>query len=239
VPWGTTNDDQILNDPTGTRRYWIIRIAQEADYKGIPTQRDRIWRTVLLWMDQGMTTWLNRKDDAQRKTLEAAAARGAAATFDDPWVGVLLAHTEEVLKAHRKQQQRKPGTPANGYMLFPKPAYVTRKEDDGSTTELLFLSNHELLNVLDIDKGRRSKGDAMRASAAMRQSVFAEQGWVAYRQSSNRGFVWMPDSEANPEQGSPTQVEGVTDPAAAGMPWYDWDLLPAATPGGKGGDALC
>ena len=232
VPWGTTNDDQLLNDPTGTRRYWIIRIAHEADYTGIPAQRDRIWRTVLLWMEQGLTTWLNRNDAQQRESLAAAAARGAIATFEDPWLATLLDYTEALIKAHR---MRGTGHVGYGGMGYVTPTTITHKGK-----ELLFVRAKDLLDALQIDKGRQDKGMAMRASAVMRHEAITQRGWQVHRTNTRRGFIWAPDTGSAVTTPAPlpvdveAQVTGVTGGEGHQMPWYDWDLLPTAAVDGGG-----
>lgn len=60
---GTTNESSFLNDPTGSRRFWVI----DADDHKIPVDwvkanRDNIWAVALYLYDQGTQWWLTPEE---------------------------------------------------------------------------------------------------------------------------------------------------------------------------------
>ena len=54
---GTTNDQAIPSDPSGSRRYVAIECGSEADWDHVPAHRDQLWAEALevyrLWVDEG------------------------------------------------------------------------------------------------------------------------------------------------------------------------------------------
>jgi Virulence-associated protein E len=224
VTWGTTNDQELLNDPTGVRRFWIMRVVNQVHWLEIGANRDRIWRTVQLWMDRGMRVWLDRNDAAQADTLKAAADRGEVATFDDPWVGVLLDHTNEVVKAYQSQLKGTHPT-AYGCAVGPRFEVVEVPTDDGGMVEGVFITNNDLLAALDIDKGKRGKGDSMKASTAMKHPAIAETGWQPYRRRYARGYLWCSEPPTGSDKSEPERSQRVVGSEGV-MPWSDWELVP-------------
>jgi hypothetical protein len=63
---GTTNDDQFLTDPTGTRRFWVVESQPIVDVSGILTVRDQLWAEACIAFAQGEEYWLDRTDEAAR-----------------------------------------------------------------------------------------------------------------------------------------------------------------------------
>ncbi len=61
---GTANSRELLVDPTGDRRYWIIPIAKKKiDIKKLREERDHIWSAAVNAYLQGESWWLS--DDEQ------------------------------------------------------------------------------------------------------------------------------------------------------------------------------
>jgi predicted P-loop ATPase len=77
--FATTNKSEFLKDPTGNRRYWVIRVEAKIDCAAVAKIRDIIWATALAAYDRGDTWWLDDNEESQR----------AAAAVDfqeiDPW----------------------------------------------------------------------------------------------------------------------------------------------------------
>jgi len=79
--WGTTNDTQVLNDPTGSRRFWVVVTKDRSlDPAWFCGNRDSFWATVMTWMKWGLENWL----DPQSVTAKAAAVRAQQLTVSDP-----------------------------------------------------------------------------------------------------------------------------------------------------------
>jgi predicted P-loop ATPase len=58
---GTTNDIEILNDPTGSRRYWIVKCGA-CDFDKLRAEADQLWAEAVhiytTWSDPTRWAWL-------------------------------------------------------------------------------------------------------------------------------------------------------------------------------------
>ena len=59
---GSTNDDEFLTDPTGSRRYWVLEINQMIDTKAIAQHRDEIFRAAYILKLYGEQPYLNPEE---------------------------------------------------------------------------------------------------------------------------------------------------------------------------------
>jgi len=76
---GSTNEDAFLQDPTGSRRFWCLRVTRCIDTAAVAAARDQLWAEAVAAYRAGEGWWL---------APEAAAAQGAAAEAFrtvDPW----------------------------------------------------------------------------------------------------------------------------------------------------------
>ncbi len=79
--WGTTNDSQVLNDPTGSRRFWVIQTGnRQLQPSWFNINRDSFWATVMTWHDWGLANWL----DPASPTAQAASDRAQQLSLGDP-----------------------------------------------------------------------------------------------------------------------------------------------------------
>ena len=79
--WGTTNDSQVLNDSTGTRRFWVLITGDRKLNPGwFESNRDSFWATVMTWQEWGLENWLL----PDSSTAKAAAVRAQQLTIGDP-----------------------------------------------------------------------------------------------------------------------------------------------------------
>lgn len=79
--WGTTNDSQVLNDSTGTRRFWVLITGERKLNPGwFAANRDSFWATVMTWHGWGLENWL----PPDSMTAKAAAVRAQQLTIGDP-----------------------------------------------------------------------------------------------------------------------------------------------------------
>ena len=77
---GTTNEDEILPDPTGDRRFWIIPVStNKIPIALLKAERDRIWAAAMALYKQGEQWWMTE--------LEGIAASSVAQGFhtSHPW----------------------------------------------------------------------------------------------------------------------------------------------------------
>lgn len=80
--WGTTNDDEIFDDPTGERRWLPVRVGQSVDVAGIAEARDQLWaEAAVIWQAEGV---------AWREAEELAREEHGAYRVHDTWEGALL-----------------------------------------------------------------------------------------------------------------------------------------------------
>jgi predicted P-loop ATPase len=91
VLFGTSNETEILNDPTGSRRYWLIDVRNGSlDPAWIRQNRDSIWATVATWVEWGLENWLPPHCSAAVQ----AAERAAQARLSEPWEGPIARYLE-------------------------------------------------------------------------------------------------------------------------------------------------
>lgn len=61
---GSTNETQFLNDPTGSRRFWVIPVAKKKiDCKTLQQERDQIWAAAVEAYQAGCSWWLTEDEE--------------------------------------------------------------------------------------------------------------------------------------------------------------------------------
>lgn len=76
---GSTNEAQFLNDPTGSRRFWIIFVERKLNFAWLAEHRDQLWAEAVAAHAAGETWWLSDEEDTRREQ-EAEDYR-----LDDAW----------------------------------------------------------------------------------------------------------------------------------------------------------
>ncbi len=66
---GTANPQEILFDPTGSRRYWVIPVSKRIPLELLQAERDQIWGAAVELYKSGETWWL---DSDQQQQSESA-----------------------------------------------------------------------------------------------------------------------------------------------------------------------
>ena len=77
---GSTNKDDYLNDPTGDRRYWPLKVRQPIDVEAIVRDRDQLWAEAVARYDSGERWHVDTPE--LRKLCEAEQSKRTA---DDAW----------------------------------------------------------------------------------------------------------------------------------------------------------
>ena len=85
---GTTNEREILNDPTGSRRFWIIPVSQELPLEKLEEERDRIWAAAYALYQSGERWWLSREES------ELQEANNQDFQSHDPWLDSIQDYVE-------------------------------------------------------------------------------------------------------------------------------------------------
>lgn len=90
---GTTNEAEFLDDPTGARRFWPVKIG-EIDLLGLAMVRDQLWaEAVEKYREPGSRWWLTREEGEELVQVQEQYQRG------DPWAeqveGYLARHLGE------------------------------------------------------------------------------------------------------------------------------------------------
>jgi hypothetical protein len=64
---GTTNEEQFLNDATGSRRFHVIKVRREVDRALLAQWRDQLWAEAVTAFESGEHWWLDRHEDETRE----------------------------------------------------------------------------------------------------------------------------------------------------------------------------
>ncbi|MUG92836.1 hypothetical protein F7734_10400 [Scytonema sp. UIC 10036] len=90
---GTTNKKELLNDPTGDRRYWVLDVlTTRIPYELLETERDKLWAAAVKLYRQGERWDLSEEEKAMAHTANEDYR------FVDPWEDAILNY----LLNHRK-----------------------------------------------------------------------------------------------------------------------------------------
>jgi putative DNA primase/helicase len=89
---GTTNEDVFLGDPTGSRRFWPLRV-DGIDTEALLRDRDQLWAEASALYAQGARWWLEEQD-ARAMSVNADEFR-----IVDPWEPLILGHLGGALTA--------------------------------------------------------------------------------------------------------------------------------------------
>lgn len=66
---GSTNDDTFLTDPTGGRRYWVLR-AGRVDVETVQAERDQLWAEAVNRFLEGEAWHLTPEEEAQLREVQ-------------------------------------------------------------------------------------------------------------------------------------------------------------------------
>jgi hypothetical protein len=65
---GTTNEDEFLVDPTGSRRFWIVRVTKRINTTLLAEWRDQLWAEALADFESNATWWLEQEEEEGRES---------------------------------------------------------------------------------------------------------------------------------------------------------------------------
>ena len=85
---GSTNEDEFLNDPTGSRRFWVVRVGDHIDLERLIADRAQLWAEAVASYRDGEAWWLSGEAETERaKTNEDFRVA-------DPWEGAIATWLE-------------------------------------------------------------------------------------------------------------------------------------------------
>lgn len=69
--FATTNKSEFLNDPTGSRRYWVVEVDETIDLESIDRDRDLIWSAALDALESGEIWRLTKDEEIYLESVNA------------------------------------------------------------------------------------------------------------------------------------------------------------------------
>ena len=91
---GTTNNANFLDDPTGSRRYWIVRVKRQINIRDLEKEVDGIWAAAVQAYKADEQWWL---DEEEANMLEQS---NASYTYEHPWFETI----NDYLKRHKSDE---------------------------------------------------------------------------------------------------------------------------------------
>ncbi len=84
---GTSNETELLHDPTGNRRFWIIPVVDDVpiDVDQLIRERDLIWAAANALYEKGYQWWLSPDESKQHNEISKDYQSV------DPWTDIVLA----------------------------------------------------------------------------------------------------------------------------------------------------
>jgi predicted P-loop ATPase len=85
---GTSNRDDFLTDPTGDRRYWIVRTKKKINAEYVEQNRDAIWAAAVSLYKSGAEWWLTEMEQ------EASNYNNRRYQSDSAWMPTIVDYCE-------------------------------------------------------------------------------------------------------------------------------------------------
>lgn len=77
---GTTNREGFLTDPSGSRRFWPIKVGAQVNVDLLASWRDQLWAEAVTLEHAGVPHWLDTGMDTLRES------QSVQFTAEDPWI---------------------------------------------------------------------------------------------------------------------------------------------------------
>ncbi|MBI4815203.1 MAG: hypothetical protein HY791_03020 [Deltaproteobacteria bacterium] len=68
---GTSNRPDLLSDPEGNRRFWVLRVGDRIDKERVLRERDMLWAEARAIFESGERWWLTDHEEALRRSSNA------------------------------------------------------------------------------------------------------------------------------------------------------------------------
>jgi predicted P-loop ATPase len=92
VFWGTTNEQELLRDPTGSRRFWSVICSKgmtPAERVALEEEREQIWAEAAAAYRTGERWWIDPTNPDDATLVGEKAAADEAHTVLNPWIDVV------------------------------------------------------------------------------------------------------------------------------------------------------
>ena len=175
---GTTNDPTPLVDPSGNRRYWIVKTSQKIDHKEVEEQRDRVWAAALQIYQQKTEIYYIDYDD--KATMNLVNERNSDYREQHPW--------EEMIKLIAEcldSEGRFEATDEQCKDLTGNKYHLNLHNYFGR-----YLKTTNILEILGKSVEQQTTTEARRVCEAMRSSGFELS---ARTQEGTKAKVWVPE----------------------------------------------
>ena len=147
---GTTNAATYLNDPTGARRFWPVKVQRAIDTEKIARDRDQLWAETYARWKAGEAWHVNTPE------LRILCEAEQEARFEvDSWEENILRWLNDPTKFSHKRIAAEPGSPFKGIAPF-----------DGSEG---FTTADVLRHALDKHPNQQTRSDSTRVGVILRR----------------------------------------------------------------------
>jgi predicted P-loop ATPase len=213
---GTTNEEEILADPTGSRRFLIIPVHKRIPVDQLEEEREQIWAAAYVLYRSGETWYLNSEDSAQQEEMNEDYQT------EDPWQEIIAKYIGNQVEITATEIfQHLQIDPVHQDMAFRKRiASVlrslkwksTRKRINGVQVRV-WVKKETDLNFLSVSNEKKQNVGFLGVTPVTPDSPFLS---VSNEKKQNVGFLGVtpvtPDSPDSPV--SPTTSKGAEDNSA-------------------------
>lgn len=173
---GTTNDPTPLVDPTGNRRYWVVKTNQKIDQVVVREQRDRVWGAALrLYLEGSEIYYIDYDDTATTSLVEE---RNREYREEHPWEETIRLIVSCLDSAGRFVPTEEQADELNRGRFLPLEKYADR-----------YLNTRSILELLGKGIDQQTTQESRRVGQAMRTAGF-ELG--TRHEKGTRGKFWVP-----------------------------------------------
>jgi len=175
---GTTNDPTPLIDPSGNRRYWIVKVNQKINQVAVEQQRDLIWGAALQMYLEGSEIPFIDYDDVE--TTKLVDERNREYREEHPWeetIRLIVSCLDSVGRFAPSEQQ---ADDLNRSRFLPLEKYADR-----------YLDTRSILELLGREVEQQTARESRRVGEVMRNVGYT----LAYRtQQGTKKKVWVPEN---------------------------------------------
>ena len=157
---GTTNEDEILEDATGNRRYWILHVPGDIDVDTLAGWRDQLWAEAVTAFVAGEAWHVTPEEQAQLEEQHEQWRK------IDPWEAKL-----------------------HGWLVGRVASYLDNEHRPEAIDLLSFTTSEALEHGISKPTGQWSTADARRVAAALKDCGLTQRRLWTEDEARPRGWV--------------------------------------------------